>query len=277
MYNIINLFPFIDCALMDTNTIETNNIFESTAFTEKDSPKTVAEKLYNSNVVFIHPDGFDYWSDVLVILHQKKELPIKLFIFGGSDYFFDDDVMEIMTCFFDKSKFFINNYIGAHANCYLLPIGSTTSYKKEINKKCNFAIPNVTLNCGYRYVYCKFIDRNDNLKPYILPNLPTDIYLDVLASLRFSTAPRGNGHDTGRFWECIMLGVIPIVERDVFYERLRETYPRLPFIMLDKWDDLNDMIEQLDETLYNNIIDISDLTITETEYWINKVKEIIKD
>jgi len=275
MYNIINLFPFVDCALMDTNTIETNNIFESIRFTEKDSPKAVAEKLYNSKVVFIHPDGFDYWSDVLVILQQKKGLPIKIFIFGGSDYFFDDEVMEIMTCFFATSKFFISNYVGSHHNCYLLPIGSTLSYNKEISKKCNFAIPNITLNCGYRYDFCKFIERNDNLKPYILPHLPVGGYLDVLASLRFSTAPRGNGHDTGRFWECLMLGVIPIVERDIFYERLREIYPKLPFIMLDKWDDLNSILDSLNEKKYNEIFESSDLTIIEPDFWINKVKEII--
>jgi hypothetical protein len=47
--------------------------------------------------------------------------------------------------------------------------------------------------------------------------------------------------------------------------------------MLDKWDDLNDMIEKLDETFYNNIIDSSDLTIIEPEFWINKIKEIINN
>jgi len=277
MYNILDLLPYIDCALMDSNTVETNTRLKQVAFTEKHSPRVVAEKLYNSKVVFIHPDGFDYWSDVLVILQQKKELPIKVFIFGGSDYFFDDEVMEIMTCFFATSKFFISNYIGSHPNCYLLPIGTTLSYNKEINKKCNFAIPDITLNCGYRYDFSNFIERNDNFKPYILPHLPIGVYLDVLASLRFSTAPRGNGHDTGRFWECLMLGVIPIVERDIFYERLREIYAKLPFIMLDKWDDLNDIIEKLDETFYNNIMDSSDLTIIEPEFWINKIKEIINN
>jgi hypothetical protein len=277
MYKILDLFPFIDCALMDTNTVETNAIFKSIRFTEKDSPKVVSEKLYNSKVVFIHPDGFDYWSDVLVILQQKKELPIKLFIFGGSDYFFDDEVMEIMTCFFATSKFFISNYVGSHSNCYLLPIGTTLSYNEEINKKCNFAIPNITLNCGYRYDFCKFIERNDNLKPYILPHLPVGGYLDVLASLRFSTAPRGNGHDTGRFWECLILSVIPIVERDVFYERLREIYPKLPFIMLDKWDDLDSILHTLNEEKHKEMFESSDLTIIEPEFWINKIKEIINN
>ena len=275
MYNIHELLPYMDCALMDTNTIETNTRLKHIGLTEKDSPRTVAEKLYNSKFVFIHPDGFDYWSDVLVILHQKKELPIKLFIFGGSDYFFDDEVMEIMTSFFATSKFFITNYVGSHQNCYLLPIGSTLVYNKEINKKCNFAIPNITLNCGYRHHFCKFIERNENFKPYILPHLPLGVYLDVLASLRFSTAPRGNGHDTGRFWECLMLGVIPIVERDTFYERLLEIYPKLPFIILDKWDDLDSILDGLNEEKHKEMFESSDLAIIEPEFWINKVKEII--
>lgn len=274
MYNINHLLPYIDCALMDTQSIETNTKFKSIGFTEKDNPRTVANKLYNSKVVFIHPDGFDYWSDVLVILQQKKDIPIKLFILGCSDFFFDDEVLEIMTCLFAKSIFAINNYIGKHPRCFILPLGSTLIYENSEAKKCNFAIPSITLNCGYRHDFRKFIERNEHFKHFILPNLPNKVYLDVLSSLRFATTPRGNGHDTGRFWECLMLGVIPIVERDIFYERLRETY-KIPFIMLDKWDDLNDMIEMLDEMLYGNIMDASDLTVLSEEYWIAKVKEIV--
>lgn len=274
MYNINHLLPYIDCALMDSESIETNPQFISVGFTEKDEPKKVANKLYNSKVVFIHPDGFDYWSDVLMLLQEKREIPIKLFIFTCSDFFFDDEVLEIITCLFPRSKFFISNYIGNHPNCSILPIGSTSEYNKDITKKCNFAIPSITLNCGYRHDFRKFIERNEHFKAYILPNLPTDVYFDILSSLRFATTPRGNGHDTIRFWECIMLGVIPIVERDIFYEKLRETY-KIPFIMLDKWDNLNDMIEMLDEMLYGNIMDASDLTVLSEEYWIAKVKEIV--
>lgn len=275
MYNTFHLLNYIDCALLDSECIDTNNIWKLKGFTEKDNPKVVAEKLYNSKVVYIHPDAFDYWSDVLVILQEKKQLQIKLFIFSGSDLYFEDDVLEIMTSFFPKSKFFIQNYIGNHPNCIILPIGSTLTYNKEISKKtCNLAMPYITLNCGYRHDFRKFIERNEHFRPFMLPNLPLETYLNVLANLRFATTPRGNGHDTCRFWECIMLGVIPIVEKDIFYERLRETY-KVPFIMLNKWDDLNDMFDMLDEMLYNNIMDASDLTILDENYWINKVKEII--
>jgi len=273
MINSNKLLPYIDCALLDSESIDTNTLFKSIGFTEKDNPRTVSNKLYNSKVVYIHPDAFDYWSDVLVILQEKKELPIKLFIFSGSDLYFEDDVLEMITCFFSKSKFFIQNYIGNHPNCLMLPIGSTTVYNKPIVKKCNFAIPDITLNCGYRHDFRKFIERNQHFKPYILPKLPNDVYFDVLASLRFASTPRGNGHDTCRFWECIMLGVIPIVEKDIFYERLRETY-KVPFIMLDKWDNLNNMIDMLDEKLYKNSMDASDLTVLSEDFWINKIKEI---
>jgi hypothetical protein len=264
------LLPYIDVALMDTNTIETNTIFKSIGFTEKDSPKTVSNKLYSSKVVYIHPDGFDYWTDVLTILQEKKELDIKIFIFYGSDYFFDDEVMDYMTILFPKSKFFISNYVGTNTNCIMLPLITNIKYNKDIIKTCNFAIPHITLNCGYRHDFRKFIERNEHFRPYMLPSLPTNVYFDVLANLRFASAPRGNGHDTGRFWECLALGVIPLVENDIFYERLRETY-QVTFIMLNKWDDLNDMVEMLDETLYKDMMDASDLSILSEEYWINKV------
>lgn len=278
MYNLNVLLPFIDIALMDSSTSKTNITFTSKQFIESDDPKIVSKKLYESKVVFIHPDGFDFWSDVLSVLQEKKELPIKLFIFGGSDFFFDDEIMDYMTHLFPNSKFFISNYVGTNPNCIMLPLGSTSLYNNPIIKKCNFAIPNITLNCGYRHDFRKFIEREPTMKPFILPNLPTNVYFDVLANLRFATCPRGNGHDTCRFWECLMLKTIPIVERDIFYERLRETYPNLPFVMLHKWDDLPQSLDTiLNEITYGNMLDYANFDVLSEEFWIKKVKDILEN
>lgn len=59
-------------------------------------------------------------------------------------------------------------------------------------------------------------------------------YLSFLARHRYCIAPDGNGLDTHRFWECVYLGVIPIVVRS---ELIRPLGIRV--VVLDSWDDLD--------------------------------------
>lgn len=62
-------------------------------------------------------------------------------------------------------------------------------------------------------------------------------YLRDLARHRFCACPRGNGIDTHRFWECLYLGVVPVVERSAHTERwAREG---VPMMVLDDWSELS--------------------------------------
>jgi hypothetical protein len=58
-------------------------------------------------------------------------------------------------------------------------------------------------------------------------------YLSALARHRFSVCPRGNGVDTHRFWECLYLGGIPVVERSAHTEYWQRT--GLPVVLVDDW------------------------------------------
>lgn len=65
--------------------------------------------------------------------------------------------------------------------------------------------------------------------------LPYKEYLTELASHKFAFCPYGNGYDCHRIWECLYLGVIPIVLRNTFTELLEQQYPCL---IVDSWIDL---------------------------------------
>ena len=56
-------------------------------------------------------------------------------------------------------------------------------------------------------------------------------YLDDLGRHTFCICPRGNGLDTHRFWECLYLDVIPIVERSDHVEHWRRC--GLPVLVID--------------------------------------------
>ena len=72
-------------------------------------------------------------------------------------------------------------------------------------------------------------------------------YLEALASHSFCIAPIGNGFDTYRTWECILLNTVPIVQ-DTFCNRV---FSKIwPMIVVDKYqhtDILRKMSEFTDE------------------------------
>jgi hypothetical protein len=70
-----------------------------------------------------------------------------------------------------------------------------------------------------------------------LPWQPTQdyrSYLETLARHRYAICPPGNGVDCHRIWECFYLGVIPIVLRSTFTEKLSKVFP---CYIMDRWDD----------------------------------------
>lgn len=58
-------------------------------------------------------------------------------------------------------------------------------------------------------------------------------YLEELCQHRFCACPRGNGIDTHRLWECLYLGVVPIVERSPHTEHWCKQ--GLPLLLIDDW------------------------------------------
>jgi len=67
-------------------------------------------------------------------------------------------------------------------------------------------------------------------------------YLETMASYKYAICPPGNGVDCHRLWECYYLGVIPIVKRSVFTEKVACAFP---CILVDDWNhlDINYLLE----------------------------------
>lgn len=53
------------------------------------------------------------------------------------------------------------------------------------------------------------------------------------AGFRFGFAPSGRGIDTHRFWEYLVLGVVPVVVRS----SLDDLYQQFPVVFLDSWEE----------------------------------------
>jgi hypothetical protein len=93
-----------------------------------------------------------------------------------------------------------------------------------------------------------------------------DSYLQNVVSHPFVLCPQGNGIDTHRMWECLYMGIIPVVKKCIN----NTFYSDLPICEVHDW-------EELDETFLNHELhriknteyDYSKLTFS---YWDKKIR-----
>jgi hypothetical protein len=72
----------------------------------------------------------------------------------------------------------------------------------------------------------------------MLPMVTAKEHVERLAKYKYCLCPEGNGVDTHRLWEALLLGSIPIVKNTAF-TRVIQHYTRgeIPMIIMDSWWD----------------------------------------
>ena len=270
-----DVIPFIDLALLDSETIITNPNYASKAVTIETPPAEVAKKLYESKILYIHPDSYAKWKNILLLLHNRNPLPIKLIIMSGSDYYFDDDVLEDLFNKLDKTEFWIQNYTGLKSErISILPIGVAGQYSEDLEKKYLFGISYFSNTGGFRTQFIEFLNEHEEMKKFCTPKVPKEDFYKMLSQFYFNVCPMGNGFDTHRFWETLMVGTIPIVKSHDYIDNLLFQYPKLPIIVVKSWEELPELIETLTQERYNELWDASDISSGLHDYWIDKIKHI---
>lgn len=270
-----DVIPYLDLALLDSETILTNPNYASKGVTLETKPADVAKKLYESKIVYIHPDSYEKWKNILILLHKRKPLPIKFIIMSGSDYYFDDDVLNELYDVFTDTEFWIQNYTGIKAErVSILPIGVTGQYIDCIEKNYLFGISYFSNSGGFREEFIKFLKEHDDMTQFCTPKKPLDEYLNLLSKFYFTVCPMGNGFDTHRFWETLMVGAVPIVKKHDYFDNLLFQYPNIPIIVINSWEELPLLIESLTQEKYNSICATADISMAETDYWIKELEMI---
>jgi hypothetical protein len=272
-----DVIPYLDLALLDSETIVTNPNYASKAVTLETNPAEVAKKLYESKIVYIHPDSFEKWNNILVLLHKRKPLPIKLIIMSGSDYYFDDDTLKELYEKLSETEFWIQNYTGVKGErISILPIGVAGQYEGELEKNYLFGISYFSNSGGFREQFIEFLNDHEEMKKFCTPKVPKEQFYEMLSKFYYNVCPMGNGFDTHRFWETLMVGTIPIVKSHDFYDNLLFQYPKLPIIVVKSWEELPIIIESLTQERYNELWDSADVSAGLYDYWINKIKNNIE-
>jgi len=83
-------------------------------------------------------------------------------------------------------------------------------------------------------------------------------YLETMASHKYAICPPGNGVDCHRLWECYYLGVVPIVKRSIFTEKVASIFP---CILVDDWNELdtNHLLETYKEYIVSNKLELDNI------------------
>ena len=154
-----------------------------------------------------------------------------------------------------------------------IPIGLENEYWKRTNnlilkKNCNNNKENLLyLNFSLRthrkrYRIMKSLKRKGFKKN---DKLPWNKYIEDLSTHKFCISPRGNGVDCHRTWECLYLGVIPIVEKSVQMEYFND----LPILFVDNYDNISvEFLNQKYDEFKNKSFNLDKLSLS---YWITKI------
>ena len=93
-----------------------------------------------------------------------------------------------------------------------------------------------------------------------------DVFLSHLENSKYVLCPRGNGLDTHRFYETVLMGSIPVVENSTLYPIHKET----SVLILDNFRNLTTKILENPQKYVNNL-DFS-REILYMNYWWKKVE-----
>ena len=275
-----SLYTYIDYALIDENNCEgIHSTLSEKAMKISDGPSVNIKKIYDSKILYIHPNAFDIWTDILLELTQRKPLLLKLIIICGSDYSIGDEHMEALVAFLPQTEFWIQNWCGNSQRCSLLPIGVNGQPQEATPKSFPLGISFFLTYIGNqkREELYSFLSSHPELNPYRMPSTSFNNYCKHLSQCYFSLCGMGEGFDTYRFWESLMMGAIPIVKDHPFFENLLYYYPSIPMIRLNEWDDLLTLLPTLTQEKYDSLMKSANVEVITERYWIHKLEHLNSD
>ena len=90
-------------------------------------------------------------------------------------------------------------------------------------------------------------------------------YIEKLSRHKFCISPRGNGVDCHRIWECLYLGVIPIVEKSPHMSYFHD----LPILFVDSYDVISiEYLNQIYNYFQHKSFNMEKLSLS---YWNRKI------
>ncbi len=97
----------------------------------------------------------------------------------------------------------------------------------------------------------------------------TKEYYENLNNYMFAICPEGNGVDTHRIWESLILKVMPVVVLNSFTKNLKNN--SVPCLYLNDWKDLHNFSSHELKKIYNDFSSHLDNKFVMYNFWENKI------
>lgn len=247
------------------NESELQNILETEDFITGEKIMNAIRNFSNAIYIkndFILKDGI--WRNVKISKPKRKDIAGKVVVVGHSDYPFTA-IKYLKLIQLGASRIVATNLEIDFKKIQLLPLGLTNhTYEppgldirdSSILRKIAASVRRPDLEDEMK-IYLNFnpntfpIVRNRvlelaNNNPGIkigdwkVSKLAQVEFLKEIRTSHMVICPRGNGRDTHRFWETIYLGAVPIVVKSELPRRMLTDF-NLPLVILDSWNELNDL------------------------------------
>ena len=161
-----------------------------------------------------------------------------------------------------------------------IPLGLENIFWKRTNTE---VIKKCSKNEKSKLLYLNFSLKTHPNRPIIMDillkkgfnknnNLPWNDYIEELSQYKFCVSPRGNGVDCHRTWECLYLGVIPIVEKSIQMNGFSD----LPILFVEDYNNITEdyLISVYEQEFKNKKFNLEKLDLM---YWNKKIKDEFKD
>ncbi len=97
-------------------------------------------------------------------------------------------------------------------------------------------------------------------------------YFSNLQDYRFIICPEGNGLDTHRIWEGILVNTFPILKISNFTQILQNE--GIPAIYIEKWEEINDFKEKDLNKIYQDLLKTNTKEYILFNYWKDRINNI---
>lgn len=215
-------------------------------------PTFEVNKIQEGDVIFVK-------TDLLKIFFNNyySKIKNKFILISGVG---GKDVDIFYKCFLDNNSKIITwigcNLLFEHPKCFKIPIGfeeperringpadgeggdqktleEMFNNKKKIQDKYNKLLITYIGNTHSSRQYIKEHFTNKDFV-YFADKLRFKDYMTKINEYKFVLCPRGCGTDTHRFWEVLLMGSIPVIEKDGLYS----LYEKFPCIIIDNFQDV---------------------------------------
>jgi len=226
-----------------------------------------------ANIFFTKMDWIYYFINVILPLIKKPFILIT----HNSDYLSGNysQILDhpLLLKWYGQNMGVINNKTEG------IPIG----LENQMWNRTDFdIIEKNKINTKNNLLYLNFSEKTNKNRKKIMElflnkgfkknnSLSWNDYMKELSTYKFAISPNGNGIDCHRTWECLYLGVIPIVENSVPMSFFNE----LPILFVNNYEEITEeYLNLVYEKFCNSSFNFSKLTIQYYEQSVIKLTSI---